>query len=1088
MASSASTYVRIRIHLSPIILLRFLFSFTLLMFFLWYYRPAFSVVPIIGYALLAALVSYLIIRLGKHLKSKFNANQARLPTSLPKSTKTASVSSKDLDAGISTGWNWRKWRSSLSFPRVPYWSKVPVAAEAVVGKAKAVATAKNLSVELLPTTGLPPPPSSIPSSGTSTHLVDLSTPTPTKPTTPFVPVTPALTTGSTSNSFPSSPRTPSPSPFGHFNIPKAIFYPAPPHPSYPRPPSPHALLATTPPQKQPHRRSRSLGGVPVRRLSGNSSSGLRNAIEMDVEMEEVKNTYSSHLRGTSREHLLIDFSSSSSSDEDDTKVSPAASDIGVLSSNSGQANAPMVGRHVPLVDLSDAEDNHPPSEQGKTTDNASWKWFGNGPPSLSYASMHPFTDAHSNEKQVFSRVEKLIDVDTTDSKPEQVLRLQSDVNIGVHRVELGDVRHREELLVDVSDDKPRYDSATMLYPQTNTKGSEAPLVDLRDDVVGQLVDIEEQPSVSKPQLQIPSLPLHAKVLTTPVLVRSSFSQPHPLENLAHVTTQLMSPQSTSTITSVQATSIVKEEKVYAQVADEPSLLFPGLQSQTIAESQPAQLVDISPDDESVFEYPVTEGKLSEVASPLSPLVVSAEEDKPIEVDSIPVTTTATTQDSWSESWEEVNIEDPWGSHVPEPEEVLEPEVATPDSEVFVYTGVDAIVPVIEPQYPQETSVEQFTIVKVEEPEVVLEDLEVVLDKSPGGNLFATVLPDSDDDDIEGVVPTLSLDSEQVETGPDSEKAETNALLLQDEEGDDDDEEITPKPTPASVKLELPETATDISSSGDVPVIVIDEEEGTTSSESHYPDPELLPLPESPLMVSTQNILVIATGKKDEPERLSPSQTPTPPASPPISPLRFVAPSSVIRLPSPRLAIASPLPRLQDLEDKENRTPIAVNPVADSRSLLSTTVADNEELPSSGLRRRVFAPIDANEEEKIEIKEDVSSITALKVAEDENEPSIIVAPELKLSTSLPGSFPEPSVVSAVSSATPSTTIAARLARTPDAMVPRPSARAIVRSPVDIALAMQLRPGLGAGADPAWMVRFLMAMFGWLAVVVSQGGEY
>ncbi|KAF8892803.1 hypothetical protein CPB84DRAFT_1645585, partial [Gymnopilus junonius] len=57
--------------------------------------------------------------------------------------------------------------------------------------------------------------------------------------------------------------------------------------------------------------------------------------------------------------------------------------------------------------------------------------------------------------------------------------------------------------------------------------------------------------------------------------------------------------------------------------------------------------------------------------------------------------------------------------------------------------------------------------------------------------------------------------------------------------------------------------------------------------------------------------------------------------------------------------------------------------------------------------------------------------------------------------------------------------------PAVLTPRPSARALARSPLDIALAMQLRPGLGAGADPAWMVRFLMAMFGWLAVVVSGG---
>jgi len=41
--------------------------------------------------------------------------------------------------------------------------------------------------------------------------------------------------------------------------------------------------------------------------------------------------------------------------------------------------------------------------------------------------------------------------------------------------------------------------------------------------------------------------------------------------------------------------------------------------------------------------------------------------------------------------------------------------------------------------------------------------------------------------------------------------------------------------------------------------------------------------------------------------------------------------------------------------------------------------------------------------------------------------------------------------------------------------------------DIALAMQLRPGLGLGADPAWMVRFLMAIFGWFAVALTGGGR-
>jgi len=37
--------------------------------------------------------------------------------------------------------------------------------------------------------------------------------------------------------------------------------------------------------------------------------------------------------------------------------------------------------------------------------------------------------------------------------------------------------------------------------------------------------------------------------------------------------------------------------------------------------------------------------------------------------------------------------------------------------------------------------------------------------------------------------------------------------------------------------------------------------------------------------------------------------------------------------------------------------------------------------------------------------------------------------------------------------------------------------------DAALAMQLRPGFGIGADAAWLVRFVMAVFGWCAVLVS-----
>jgi len=46
---------------------------------------------------------------------------------------------------------------------------------------------------------------------------------------------------------------------------------------------------------------------------------------------------------------------------------------------------------------------------------------------------------------------------------------------------------------------------------------------------------------------------------------------------------------------------------------------------------------------------------------------------------------------------------------------------------------------------------------------------------------------------------------------------------------------------------------------------------------------------------------------------------------------------------------------------------------------------------------------------------------------------------------------------------------------------------VAAAVDLALAMQLRTGFGATADAAWLMRFVMALFGWIAVLVGGGGE-
>lgn len=42
-------------------------------------------------------------------------------------------------------------------------------------------------------------------------------------------------------------------------------------------------------------------------------------------------------------------------------------------------------------------------------------------------------------------------------------------------------------------------------------------------------------------------------------------------------------------------------------------------------------------------------------------------------------------------------------------------------------------------------------------------------------------------------------------------------------------------------------------------------------------------------------------------------------------------------------------------------------------------------------------------------------------------------------------------------------------------------------LDLALAMQLRTGVGMTADAAWLMRFVMALFGWVAVLVGGAGE-
>ncbi|KAG7451512.1 uncharacterized protein BT62DRAFT_1072071 [Guyanagaster necrorhizus] len=154
------------------------------------------------------------------------------------------------------------------------------------------------------------------------------------------------------------------------------------------------------------------------------------------------------------------------------------------------------------------------------------------------------------------------------------------------------------------------------------------------------------------------------------------------------------------------------------------------------------------------------------------------------------------------------------------------------------------------------------------------------------------------------------------------------------------------------------------------------------------------------------------------------------------------------------------------------TPLPLSPVRKSpaRPAWSLRAADAPPLGLSASASAVGLPSLIEEEEKV--KSEVEN------AKDSSPvPPSSSASSMTLSSSLPGAFPEPEAKETAIAVSPSKEVEVRST---------PSRPRVTRSPIDIALAMQLRPGLGVGADPAWMVRFLMSMFGWFVVMLSGSG--
>ncbi|KAF8892805.1 hypothetical protein CPB84DRAFT_1332205 [Gymnopilus junonius] len=254
------------------------------------------------------------------------------------------------------------------------------------------------------------------------------------------------------------------------------------------------------------------------------------------------------------------------------KISPAASDIGVLPAVTSRDVPPivdvrMVGRHVPLVDLSDDLTGRKTDE-----DSESWKWFSSAPvPSLSFGrSVRPLvgsTPANSKQKPNFGQpqAEKLIDMDDdvplAFTHPELVSEhpRPQPVPVEIQRTEI------LPQLVDLTDPKvPSHVEQTPKEPQ--------PLVDLdlNSDIQGtQLVDNEDQ---LLPSLALPGI--GATPVVVPVFVKpsSSLAFSHPLEDLVSVPV-VYKP-------AISAPAPLPEPiVVVAQEESRPGLLFAGSEAQ-----------------------------------------------------------------------------------------------------------------------------------------------------------------------------------------------------------------------------------------------------------------------------------------------------------------------------------------------------------------------------------------------------------------------------------------------------------------------------------------------------------------------------
>ena len=868
-------------------------------------------------------------------------------------------------------------------------------------------------------------------------------------------------------------------------------------------------------------------------------------LDLDMEMQEMD-------RSTSREHLLIDFSSSDSSDEFDAsrkgnveegllsrKISPATSDIGVLPSYGRPSlfddmEVPLVdltpGRKVlPLVDLADSEDGLPiKQKQGDT-----WNWFAPGnihftplesaPASISKSISEPLPitslplsmsegkliDFQSEHEQEHVSTDMGVQVDN--NVPQQEL-------VHVHRTRVDFDAAVSKLTEAVLPDEPpvvrsvlenRYSLDSLVKPIVNTPGA----------TTSDPVPVEIQNPVSS-SVQEP-------------FQRGRRVDRHPLEDV-YEETVLVVPETVEVGPAVTTGTPLLEDEDHQDLANEHE--NNELYDHHDDYSYPYDKHHDHDHDHSPF-LDTTKGQELQSSS-LSPQVVT------IPVQAAP-------------AWHWDHEDDPWNGAV----RVVDEELVK-ESE----RG-------IEEDLLREGEVTEERGGRVETDEEKGEDLIDVSEMDVGGRM------ETDEEKGEDLIDISGMDV-GLEVGED----ETLQLPVELEEipTEAEDEESYPDPD----YLPLPELLLGQSSSvaaTDTPLVLVengppscfqedeiadqnqnDQEEEDLQQQfeksprraaAQMPTPPASPPPISSLRVKGSGGTLGVRSGPPSPNSLSAmggllpltsSSTPQS-TSPKLAPLLLLTPPNTSS-PSPAIEIQVKVPEGNKQNAaagagayKENESPIGatVRPLwsiragdapalglAASSLSISTSTSSTGLIPGTGTsmsvsprtKRRVLGDVTAvvenggREEKEAGIKQDIVKEDTLKEekgeAEDEDDE--------ERESSLPGAFPEPlkltgssdidiiaptitiaaltstllstSIAAASSSVSSTSTTTATSSSTALETSPVVKRRPIVRSPLDIALAMQLRPGLGVGADPAWMVRFLMAMFGWFAILVSGQGEF